>query len=98
MKIKVEAYVKKGCDLCQEALQVIQKVHGEMPFIFREVDIASSEDLFRRYHTSVPTIFINAVKSFKFKVDEEEFRKKLRREIIKAKVSRLSTNKIALSK
>jgi glutaredoxin len=94
MKTRVEAYVKEGCALCKDAREVITRVHDDMPFILKEVDITSSEDLFRRYHASVPTIFINGIKSFKFKVDEEEFRKKVRREIIKAKVSRLSSKKL----
>ncbi len=93
MKTRVEAYVKEGCALCKEAVEVISSVLEGMPFILKKVDITSSEDLFRRYHASVPTIFINGIKSFKFKVDEEEFRKKVRREIIKAKVSRLSSKK-----
>ncbi|MCP3677137.1 MAG: glutaredoxin family protein [Deltaproteobacteria bacterium] len=94
MKTRVETYVKEGCTLCKDAREVIARVHDDMPFILKEVDITSSEDLFRRYNASVPTIFINGIKSFKFKVDEEEFRKKVRKEIIKAKVSRLSSKKL----
>jgi len=94
MKTRVEAYVREGCALCDEAIDVISNVHEDMPFILKRVDITSSEDLFRRYHASVPTIFINGIKSFKFKVDEEEFRKKVRMEIIKAKVRRISSKKL----
>ena len=94
MKTRVEAYVKEGCALCEEAIEIISNVHEDMPFLLKKIDITSSEDLFRRYHASVPTIFINGVKSFKFKVDGEEFRKKVRMEMIKAKVRRISSEKL----
>ncbi|MFQ5329890.1 MAG: glutaredoxin family protein [Thermodesulfobacteriota bacterium] len=94
MKTRVEAYVKEGCALCEEAMEIISSVHEDMPFNLKKIDITSSEDIFRRYHASVPTIFINGVKSFKFKVDGEEFTKKVRMEIIKAKVRRISSKKL----
>lgn len=79
----VEVYGKKGCILCKEARKVVGKVNDDTPFHFKDVDIASSDDLFRRYDGDVPTVFINGKKVFKFKVDEDEFRKRVRREIIK---------------
>lgn len=66
-----------------EARDVVKKVSDELSFALNEIDIASSEDLKRRYSDDIPTIFINGKKSFKFKVDEAEFRKKVKREIIK---------------
>jgi glutaredoxin len=93
-KIKVEAYLKEGCSLCREAKKVIKKVSSDVPFAFKEIDITSSEDLFRIYKDDIPTVFINGKKSFKFKVDEEEFRKKIKKEIIKAKLSMLSNRKL----
>ncbi|MFQ5427531.1 MAG: glutaredoxin family protein [Thermodesulfobacteriota bacterium] len=71
------------CELCMEARDVVKKVSDELSFALNEIDIASSEDLKRRYSDDIPTIFINGKKSFKFKVDEAEFRKKVKREIIK---------------
>lgn len=70
-----------------EARDVIEKVRDEVSFVLNEVDITSSEDLRRRYSEDIPTIFINGKKSFKFKVDEGEFRKKVKREIIKMGIS-----------
>jgi len=70
-----------------EAREVISKVHDDVAFVLNEVDITSSEDLKRRYSENIPTVFINGKKSFKFKVDEAEFRKKVKREIIKVGIS-----------
>ncbi|MBI3399083.1 MAG: glutaredoxin family protein [Deltaproteobacteria bacterium] len=91
--ILVEIYSKKDCSLCKKAKQLIDKINAEMPFSFKEIDIAASEDLLRKYKEDIPTIFINGKKAFKFKVDETEFRKKLRRELIKNSLSRMWNKK-----
>lgn len=96
----VEVYTKKDCNsfckfykdkcaLCRDAIEIIFKVNSEIPFDFKEVDIDSSEELNRAYREDIPTVFINGKKAFKFKVDENEFRKKVRKEIIKAGLMRL---------
>ncbi|HCY20213.1 MAG: hypothetical protein A2X87_00790 [Deltaproteobacteria bacterium GWC2_42_51] len=87
--IKVEIYSKKGCCLCKRAKKLISKVNAEMPFAFKEVDIAASDDLLRKYKEDTPTIFINGKKAFKFKVDEIEFRRKIRKELIKSSFDRV---------
>ncbi len=88
-KLLVECYSKDDCCLCLEAKEVICKVNADIPFHFKEVDINSSEDLFRMYKEDIPTIYINGQKAFKFKVDEEEFRKRMRKEFIKASITRV---------
>lgn len=86
-------YAKKGgktdCVMCMDAREVISRVNEEIPFKYKEVDILSSDDLLRRYKEDIPTIFINGKKAFKYKVDEGEFRKKVRKEFIKAGIMRL---------
>ncbi len=68
-------------------------MNEDIPFQFREIDISSSEELFRRYKEDIPTIFINGRKAFKFKVDEAEFRKRIRKEIIRAGLLKLWNKK-----
>ena len=87
--VKVEIYSKRGCCLCKKARKLLDKVNADMPFTFKEVDIGASEDLFRKYKEDIPVIFINGKKAFKFKVDEIEFKKKVRREMIKNSLSKL---------
>jgi len=91
----IEVYAKKGCGLCKEAKKTIGKVQNDIPFNFKEIEISQSDDLLRRYSDHVPTIFINGKKAFKFKVDETEFRKRVRKEIIKAGLSRMSSRQVA---
>lgn len=100
----VEVYARKDCarcvcpqgddcSLCTDATEIINRVMTDIPFEFREVDICSSEDLLRRYKADIPTVFINGKKAFKYKVDESEFRKKTRKEIIKAGILKLRSKK-----
>lgn len=84
---------KTKCILCRDAIGIIGRVNEEIPFQFKEVDILSSDDLLRRYKADIPTVFINGKKAFKFKVDEVEFRKQVRKELIKAGLERLSNKK-----
>lgn len=78
------------CALCREAEGIIDRAGQELPFQFKKVGIDTSEDLLRRYKGEIPTVFINGKKVFKYKVDEAEFKKRIRKEIIKAGITRLS--------
>lgn len=84
---------KSRCEMCVDARKIIGRVNGDIPFVFREVDICTSDDLFRRYREDIPTVFINGQKAFKFKVDETEFRKRVKKELIKAGLKRLGAKK-----
>lgn len=83
----------KGCTMCMDAVDVIGRAAQEMSFACKEIDIDSSEDLARRFKGEIPTVFLNGKKIFKFKVEEAEFKKKVRKEIIKAGISRLRSSK-----
>lgn len=92
-KLVVEVYGKKRCSLCLGAVDVVKKVNKEVPFHFKYVDIDSTSDLKRKFEDEVPTIFISGKKAFKFKVDKEEFKKRVRKEFIKAGMSRVSSKR-----
>ena len=91
--VRVEIYSKKDCCLCDKVKELINRVGSEMSFSFKEVDITDNEELFRKHKEDVPLVFINGRKAFKFKVDEAEFRKKLRIELIKGGLSRMWSKK-----
>ncbi|MFQ5603156.1 MAG: glutaredoxin family protein [bacterium] len=79
VKAKVEIFSKPDCHLCDEAKAVIKKVQGQWPFVLEEVDITKDKHLFEKYKEQIPVIFINGRKAFKFRVEENEFKKKLKR-------------------
>lgn len=105
--LTVEVYAKKVCSpvcgfytsddaccLCGQVRDVISRVGLDVPFSLKEVDIGSSEELQRAYASDIPLVFINGKKAFKFKVDEAELRKRLRKELIRAGMRRLGKKKI----
>ena len=78
-KIKVEIYSKDDCHLCDEAKAVLLKVRDEFPFEFSDKDITRDEKIFAEFKEQIPIVFINGRKAFKFRVDEGDLRRKLKR-------------------
>jgi glutaredoxin len=76
-KPRVTLYTRAGCCLCEEAKRVLAEAGRRADFAFEELDIDRSPELRRRYNDEVPVIAINQVKAFKYRVDRDEFLKKL---------------------
>ncbi len=92
--VMVEIYSRNGCGLCKKARDVISRVNKDVLFSLKEVDISTNAELSRRFEGDIPTIFINGKKAFKFKLDEIEFRKRLKREVIRDAILKRCNKKI----
>ena len=77
MKPRVTLYTRTGCCLCDEAKHVISEARAHADFEYEELDIDSDPDLRRLYNDEVPVIAINRVKAFKYRVNMNDFLKKL---------------------
>ena len=77
MKPQVTLYTRAGCCLCDDAKQVIAAARGRIDFDYAEIDIDADEKLVRLYNDEVPVVMINRRKAFKYKIDINEFLKKL---------------------
>ncbi len=77
MKPHVTLYTRAHCCLCDEAKQTIQAARAHADFDYEEFDIDGDPDLGRLYNDEVPVIAINRVKAFKYKVNMDDFLKKL---------------------
>jgi glutaredoxin len=77
MKPTVTLYTRAGCCLCDQAKQVLDAARREADFDYREFDIDRDPDLRARYNDEVPVIAIDGRKAFKYRVDRNEFLKKL---------------------
>ena len=77
MRAQVTLYTRRRCCLCDEAKAVIEAARSCAPFDYQEFDIDLDPELVRRYNDEVPVIEINGTKAFKYKVDMQEFLKKL---------------------
>jgi len=74
---EVIVYSRKGCHLCEIVKESLVKLHKRGGFNWREVDVDSNADLRRQYNDQVPVVFINGRKAFKYRMDEQEFLRKL---------------------
>ena len=77
MKPQVTLYTRTGCCLCDDAKQVIAAARRHADFDYAEIDIDANPDLVRLYDHEVPVITIDRRKAFKYRVDMNEFLKKL---------------------
>ena len=76
-KPRVTLYTRAGCCLCEEAKRVLADARRRADFDFEELDIDLDPELRRRYNDEVPVVAIDQVKAFKYRVDRNEFLKKL---------------------
>ena len=77
MKPQVTLYNRAGCCLCDDAKQVIAAARQHADFEYAEIDIDADPDLVRLYDHEVPVITIGSRKAFKYRVNMNEFLKKL---------------------
>ncbi|MGB9197704.1 MAG: glutaredoxin family protein [Terriglobales bacterium] len=76
---EVILYSRKGCHLCEIVKESLNKLHRQTAFRWREIDVDSDSETRRLYNDEVPVVFINGRKAFKYRMDEQEFLRKLER-------------------
>lgn len=74
---EVVVYSRKGCHLCEIVKETLAKLQRRGGFHWREVDVESDEALRRQFTDEVPVVYIDGRKAFKYRLDEQEFLKKL---------------------
>jgi glutaredoxin len=74
---EVIVYSRKGCHLCEIVKEKLSKLERRGGFRWREVDVETDDQLRRQFTDEVPVIFIDGRKAFKYRLDEQEFLKKL---------------------
>lgn len=73
----VVVYSRKGCHLCEVVKESLSKLSRHGHFTWREIDVDTDADLRRQYNDQVPVVFIGGRKAFKYRMDEQEFLRKL---------------------
>jgi glutaredoxin len=74
---QVVVYSRKGCHLCEIVKETLSKLQRRGGFSWQEVDVDSDEQLRRQFTDEVPVVFIDGRKAFKYRLDENEFLRKL---------------------
>jgi len=73
----VVVYSRKGCHLCELVKESLSKLSRRGGFIWSEIDVDADTELRRQYNDEVPVVFIDGRKAFKYRMDEQEFLRKL---------------------
>jgi hypothetical protein len=73
----VTLYGRSGCHLCDDARYVLRQIQASRPFVLREVDIETDDELFKRYLERIPVIALDGEELWDHFVDEEALTRKL---------------------
>ncbi len=73
----VVVYSRKGCHLCELVKESLDKLSRRGGFTWHEIDVDADAELRREYNDQVPVVFIDGHKAFKYRMDEQEFLRKL---------------------
>lgn len=73
----VVIYSRKGCHLCEVVKESLTKLSRRGGFTWHEVDVDTDFELRRAFNDEVPVVFIDGRKAFKYRMDEQEFLRKL---------------------
>jgi glutaredoxin len=74
---QVVVYSRKGCHLCEVVKESLTKLSRRGGFTWQEVDVDSDNELRRQFNDEVPVVFIDGRKAFKYRMDEQEFLRRL---------------------
>jgi glutaredoxin len=73
----VVVYSRKGCHLCEVVKESLGKLSRRGTFTWQEIDVDADAELRRQFNDEVPVVFIDGRKAFKYRMDEQEFLRKL---------------------
>jgi glutaredoxin len=79
MRLEVVIYSRPGCHLCDDAKEVVERVRRRIPFDLRVTNIETDPQLEKEYGEQIPVILIDGKPAFKYRVNETEFEKKVKR-------------------
>jgi len=77
MKPRVTLYTRRGCCLCDDVKRTLDAARSRTEFDYDERDIDTDPELRRLYNDEVPVVAINGTKAFKYRMNMDEFLKKL---------------------
>ena len=71
-------FTKPGCTLCDEALELLDAVRGEIPFELETVNIYDTHELFDRYRYRISVIRRGELDVLELRFTLEELKRALR--------------------
>jgi len=76
---EVLVYSRARCHLCDVVKDTLRSLENRGTFTWREVDIDPDPELKKLYGESVPVVFIDGRKAFKYHMSAEDFLRRLER-------------------
>ena len=76
---EVLVYSRRRCHLCDVVKDTLRSLENRGTFTWREVDIDAEPELKLLYSDSVPVVFIDGRKAFKYHMSETDFLRRLER-------------------
>ena len=73
----VTNYGRTGCQLCEDALKVLESLKGELNFEIQEILIDGNEELQSLYGEQIPVTHIDGIHHDYWRVDPERFKSSL---------------------
>jgi glutaredoxin len=72
-------YTRPGCHLCQEMKVIVKRVVRDTHAAaqIQEVDVSNDPELEARYGLELPVLLVDGRKAAKYRVTEEELRRRL---------------------
>jgi glutaredoxin len=67
----VTLYSKPECCLCDDALEVIERVRAEHPFELLKIDIDADKRLSELHGERIPVVLVDGEEKFVYRVEEE---------------------------
>ena len=74
---EVVVYSKPGCHLCEVVKETLRRLEDQGRFQWREVNIDQDPELKRKYWDQIPVVFVDGRKSFKYRMTERAFLRRL---------------------
>jgi glutaredoxin len=76
--MRLTIYSKPGCHLCDDMKALVRRsIHGRAEIELEEIDISGDPALLARYALEIPVLLIDGKKAAKYRVTEEELRRRL---------------------
>ena len=70
-------YIRRGCHLCTEMTQALERLRPELGIEFTEVDVDTSPELVRLYDTRVPVLVADDIEICYYFLEEGRLREHL---------------------
>lgn len=78
---RLTLYTGRHCPLCDEALEMLERLGPELGFTVDEVDIATDRGLLRRYRHEIPVLALDGEALLSAPLEEREVRRVLARRL-----------------